>query len=249
MDILADLHTHTNFSLHAYGTVDENAKTAKQNGMEYVAITDHYYQFSDRFMQINEFSRMSELSKVKPENGATIIAGGEFNIAHKLLSTIDTDRIYKNIKWRPVGLHSWFIDLNLTPITVIPSLFANTIVSNEYVTPTTFAHIERGLRSTVGGKEDDGAISALRHIVQIAIEKDIYLELNEESFKNPDNVMLLKWWVPYAVKNGAKFSLGTDAHSRENVGVFTNVKQFIEDINIPADKILNYDRCKLQELV
>ena len=39
-DILADLHTHTLFSKHAYSTVEENIEAARNKGLSYIAITD-----------------------------------------------------------------------------------------------------------------------------------------------------------------------------------------------------------------
>ena len=42
-DILADMHTHTLFSKHAYSTVKENIEVAKKRGLKYLAITDHYF--------------------------------------------------------------------------------------------------------------------------------------------------------------------------------------------------------------
>ena len=37
----ADLHTHTVASVHAYGTIMENAKAAKEKGLKVIAMTDH----------------------------------------------------------------------------------------------------------------------------------------------------------------------------------------------------------------
>ena len=41
-EIKTDTHTHTIFSGHAYSTVEENVRAAKEQGMEAVAITDHF---------------------------------------------------------------------------------------------------------------------------------------------------------------------------------------------------------------
>ena len=247
--ILADLHTHTMFSLHAFGTVDENAKSAKQNGMEFVGITDHYYQLGEPLLRKNEVCRMCDLRYVKPENGATIIGGGEFNIAHKLADDIDTERLYRDLHWRLIGLHNWFINPKETDITMVPTLFGQSISLSQYVTPTAFAHIERSLREFKGSEDDDKVYSALKEIVQIAISNDIFLELNEQSFKyGGENIAFLKYWAGYAKINGAKFCLGTDSHSRDNVGVFTNVEQFIADNGLDKSYILNYDRAALANL-
>ena len=41
MKILADTHTHTIASGHAYSTVDENARWAAEQGLRLLALTDH----------------------------------------------------------------------------------------------------------------------------------------------------------------------------------------------------------------
>lgn len=41
LQFIADLHTHTIASGHAYSTVTENAHAAAQRGLKVLAITDH----------------------------------------------------------------------------------------------------------------------------------------------------------------------------------------------------------------
>ena len=41
MRLLADLHTHTLASGHAYSTLTENAQAARMKGLELIAVTDH----------------------------------------------------------------------------------------------------------------------------------------------------------------------------------------------------------------
>ena len=41
MRLLADLHTHTIASGHAYSTLTENVRAAAMAGLELIAITDH----------------------------------------------------------------------------------------------------------------------------------------------------------------------------------------------------------------
>ena len=41
MKIIADTHTHTLMSTHAYSTIIENIAEAKKKGLKFIAITDH----------------------------------------------------------------------------------------------------------------------------------------------------------------------------------------------------------------
>ena len=38
---VVDIHTHSVISQHAYSTIDENARAAKQKGLKLIAMTDH----------------------------------------------------------------------------------------------------------------------------------------------------------------------------------------------------------------
>ncbi|MDP2234058.1 MAG: PHP domain-containing protein, partial [Actinomycetota bacterium] len=41
MRLRADLHTHTIASGHAYSTLTENVRAAREGGLELIAVTDH----------------------------------------------------------------------------------------------------------------------------------------------------------------------------------------------------------------
>ena len=43
--IKTDTHTHTLASGHAYSTIEENLRAAKEQGLELVGITDHFSSF------------------------------------------------------------------------------------------------------------------------------------------------------------------------------------------------------------
>lgn len=47
MKLIADLHTHTIASDHAYSTVTENTAQAEKTGLKFMAVTDHGPQMED----------------------------------------------------------------------------------------------------------------------------------------------------------------------------------------------------------
>ena len=90
--------------------------------------------------------------------------------------------------------------------------------------------------------------AVLYKIVDLAIDRGIYLELNENSIRRGlynGNIDRMKQWVSYAVRRGAWFCLGTDAHYAEAVGDFTNIIELVNDMGIEKSRILN---CNEQEL-
>ena len=48
MDFELDVHTHTLASGHAYGTITEMARAAKDLGLKLLGITDHAHNMPDR---------------------------------------------------------------------------------------------------------------------------------------------------------------------------------------------------------
>lgn len=77
MQIVADLHTHTIASTHAYSTVREMAQGAKAHRLIALAVTDHGPAMDDAPHEWH-FSNLSILPREM--EGVTVIRGIEFNI-------------------------------------------------------------------------------------------------------------------------------------------------------------------------
>ena len=77
MSIIADLHTHTLVSEHAYSTVDEMVNSAKEKGFLALAITDHGPNSSDGAKPVH-FKAMHNLPDYI--NGVRLLRGCEANI-------------------------------------------------------------------------------------------------------------------------------------------------------------------------
>ena len=77
MQIIADLHTHTNVSTHAYSSLMEMARGAKNAGMIALGITNHGPSMPDGAHEWH-FSNLNIVPRVL--EGVTIIRGIEFNI-------------------------------------------------------------------------------------------------------------------------------------------------------------------------
>lgn len=77
MQIIADLHTHTCVSDHAFSTLREMAEGAKQAGLCAIAITDHGPMMEDGAHPWH-FSNLSIVPR--SIHGVTILRGAELNI-------------------------------------------------------------------------------------------------------------------------------------------------------------------------
>lgn len=246
-DILADLHTHTIFSKHAYSTVKENIEEAKKQNLKYIAITDHYYHDGIEIEQKNETCRIQYLEKSvnSYEKNIRVVGSAEFNLHQDIHSW---DKLQK-LNWRPIGLHTWFMDI---PNSNLEDIFrAFKIASDKH---NAFVHIERELHKVDGGKYGDKLTTDvklfLEAICHLAKEKDIFLEVNESSLITNDGgaAVRLKYWLNFAKDNGNKIYLGSDAHYCLEVGKFDTALKLLNEINYPKELILNCNEELLNEL-
>ena len=77
MKILADTHTHTIASGHAYSTADENARQAAEQGLRLLALTDH----APAMQNTTCHAYFANLHVIPEElRGVRILRGVELNI-------------------------------------------------------------------------------------------------------------------------------------------------------------------------
>lgn len=252
-DIIADMHTHTTFSGHAYSSIKENIEIAKKRGRKYLAITDHFYGDGTEIAKKNEVCRIQYMEERinKLEKDITIIGSAEFNINQEIQYW---DKL-KKMKWRPIGFHSWFIDIPNTTLDDLYNKFIDSIDKHNC-----FVHIERELHKVEQGKYKESYYDKnllpsdikywLEAICIEAKKRDIFLEVNESSIITNDgnSAKRLKYWLKFAKQNGNKISLGSDAHYYLEVGKFTNVLKYLNEVDYPKDLILNCNEEMLKNL-
>lgn len=241
---MADMHTHTIFSLHAYSTVTENIQSAQKKGLKFLAITDHFYQDGTEINQKNEVLRLKYLERAVNCHfeGIFVFSGAEFNIGQKILYW---ERL-KNLTWRPIGLHSWIIDRKILTLEKLLRFFEDSTEKHN-----AFVHIERELDKIDGGRHganlDDEVKNFLASMVKLAKEKDIFLEVNEASLSRngEGDRARLKYWLSLARDNENKIYLGSDAHFAECIGNFEDSLALLNELDYPKNLILN---CNLNQL-
>lgn len=247
-DIIADLHTHTIFSLHAYSTVEENMNYAIKRGMKYLAITDHYLHHGDDISKNNEHYRIKFLEN--NVNGCCseikVIRSAEFNF----LQDYGYRSTLSFLKWRPIGLHSSFAP-QLSEMN-FDQLYDSFVEASDWY--TAFNHIERELDELSPGRfkgdMPEEAKSFLEKVVLLAKEKNIFLEINEHSMeKDRPYSKIIDYWMNIAAQNGNRFYLGTDSHFCRNVGLFEKSIELANRFGIGKERILNCNEDELSALV
>ena len=239
-DIIADLHTHTIFSKHAYSTIQENIAAAQRMNLKYLAITDHIYNDGTPLDIKNEGTRCRHLEKevncCREEGQPYVIGGGEFNIAQKL----DHWDKFQKLRWRPIGLHSFKFDIPQLSLSGLYQEFEKAAERHN-----AFAHIERELHKIDNHRHedsiDDEVKSFFKAMVNLAKCKGVFLELNETSIRNNDdnNANKIKYWLPLAKEKSCRIYLASDAHYSSRVGKFPLSINLLNEIDYPRELILN----------
>lgn len=222
MHIIADLHTHTVSSGHAYSTIMENARAAAEKGLELLAMTDHGPAMPGA-PHAYHFGNLKAL----PDKifGVRILKGIEANVTDRN-GTLDMDETrLASLEIVLAGLH--------TLCAPYGSAEENTaMMINAMKNPWVDGIVHPGNPEYPIDEEA---------VVQAAVKYDVAMELNNSSLTvsrrgsrpHCDNIARL------VKQYGAKVMLGTDSHFAGSVGNFSSAVELIDSHGIPAGQILN----------
>ncbi|KYH41067.1 MAG: hypothetical protein AYL32_007430 [Candidatus Bathyarchaeota archaeon B26-2] len=239
-----DLHIHTRHS-DGRNMVRDVVRHAEANGVEAIAITDHYHMIgyertANYIFEIRESSE--EASSTRVLVGLEVHPSG--NAIPQLL-----DHVKKNL------------DIILfDPVDADPSLLS--VLDRESL----FEHFARVYREASTVPWIDviahpfclGRFSGVKHFSDIEdwlIEEFIEASVNGEKYIEVMNEMI--WWFPNspvrrftkeyiefvkrAVKMGAKFSIGSDAHCSQGVGNIMWSRMVLERAGAGAENVINIE--------
>ena len=103
MKFVADMHTHTLASDHAYSTISENAASAAKAGLSYLGMTDHCINMEDS-PHIWHFCNMGVIPHFL--SGVRIIKGVEADLTGYNGELDINDDIYYNVEWINASMHN-----------------------------------------------------------------------------------------------------------------------------------------------
>ncbi|HJV36286.1 phosphatase [Geomonas sp.] len=229
MKIIADLHTHTIASGHAYSTINELASAASQLGLKAIATTDHgpalpggphrYHFCAMRFIP-------------RYIGGVRIFRGVEANILDAK-GTLDLEQeLLEQLEFVMAGFHENCgycgkdVDGNTE---ILLKVMANPRVKciSHPGNPIFPIHYET--------------------IVKAAVDTGTALEINNSSLSlsrigsigNCTEVARL------CAKHGAPIMLGSDAHIAQGVGVFDDALRLVTEAGISEEQVMNADYPRL----
>lgn len=225
--IVADLHTHTNVSHHAYSSLEEMVNAAKIAGLDAIAITNHAPFILDGANQWH-FSNMNIIPR--KINGVRVIRGIEMNIMPPNGSLDPIDAIHlKHIDYVIASFHEpCFKPADKeTHTQALENVLKNPIVN-------TLGHL--------GNQRYD---FDHERIISQCNKYGKIIEINNDSFgkrKGSDEncVKIAKM----CIKHKVPIVITTDSHISFMVGKAQTAINMLENINFPEELIINanFDR-------
>ena len=218
---IADFHTHSLFSPHAYSTITENARAGAQNGMILVACTDHAEATPDTGHHWH-FTNMKILPKYI--EGVRFLRGMEANIMDF------TGRIDASPQLRGM------MDI------VIASMHAGTMPEG------TVEQITQALTVVAADPDVDiiGHCGTPRYafdyetVIPLFGQYGKVVEINEGTFRvRQASVDNCKRIARLCKQHGVRVAVTSDAHFHEQVGVFDQAVALLEEVEFPPELIVN----------
>ncbi|MGL5315563.1 MAG: PHP domain-containing protein [Peptostreptococcaceae bacterium] len=234
MQILADYHTHTQYS-HGKGTIEDNVKEAISKGIKTIGISDHGYKHMTYGIKVKDIYKMREEIdnlKLKYKN-IDILLGIECNILDDN-GNIDVDeKILKVVDYVMAGYHFGSIPTSIRgALNHCDNYIFKSKKSKAYNTRAIINAMKKNDIFIITHPGDKGDVD-IRAIAKVAKETDTRLEINSShGFLNVKQLEEIK-----LIKN--KFIIGSDAHISENVGNFELAMKIIREANLDLSLVEN----------
>ena len=224
MRAIADTHTHTLASGHAFGTILENAAAAKAKGLRFLCVTDHTAGIPDAPQALY----FRGLYKMLPEevDGVYLLSGCEVNVLDETGALDLSQDTLKGLNWVIASMHT-LCTKNMT-VAECTQAWLN-VAKNTDV-------------DVMGHLGDERfAFDHERVIVECAKYNKI-VEINAHSNKaRPGSAENCRDIARLCAKHRVPVVISTDAHFPTAVGVLDNSIALLESIDFPEELVLNID--------
>ena len=240
-----DLHTHTKY-LDGKGSVCDMVFAAEALGLSYIAITDHYREKNN--LWVDKVSE--EIEKIRNKFSVKILKGAEGTILNKQGEISVNKKVRDKLNLLLVDMAGETAGItkeidNLSKEEIIENITTAYIKAAENPLVDIIAHpFNIGHRFDVVIEPKEYPLSNLTRIAEVFAKKNTYFEIMNNIW----------WWFPkihpkeftkqylHLVKvfarAGVKFSLGSDAHSIGGVGNLVWSRYFIKEANL-ENRLIN----------
>ena len=227
MKIVADIHTHTIASGHAYSTVKENIDHALSVGLEYLGISDHTPGMPNTTSE-GHFYNLRVLHDTV--GGLRVLKGAEANI-------VDS-------KGR--------IDLPGDVVSILDYVIASLhdlVIENMGITANTQAVIQAMKHPCVrviGHPDDSRYPLDYKALTMAAKATNVALELNNSSLSS-NSSRIGAWDNARRMLEQCKLTrtsiiVGSDSHIWYDVGEFSSALSLLKQCNFPPELVINSNK-------
>jgi len=232
MNIVADLHTHTISSGHAYSTIMENIGYAKERNLQYLGMSDHAPALDDAPKE----TYFRNLKVVHSDWGnLTLLRGAELNILNEYGDVDLSDETLSQLDYTIASLHYPVFPRNKLSCCTDAAI---AVMSN----PSVFI---------IGHPDDDLMPLDYEALIQAAKYHHVALEVNNSSLSpgsfrqgaagNYHRLLALarKLEVPIIVSS--------DSHICYDIGNVARALALLEEIGFPEELVVNSTAIRFAE--
>ena len=228
-NIIADIHTHTIASGHAYGTIREMAQAAASMKLKILGLTEHAPGIpgtTDPFYYMNLEVIPGELY------GVRILHGCEINVLNDGTLSLE-ERFIKKLDYAIVGIHS----------------LCYQDAGKEQNTEHVISCMKHPKVKLVSHPDDDHIPFDYERLVKGALDTNTALEVNNSSLVKKDrrlncyeNYRTMLGWCR---KLKVPVIVSSDAHDPSWVGRVDLAMALLDEIDFPQSLVLNLDAERL----
>ena len=257
---MIDSHTHTHYSKHASGTVDEVVRAAIARGVRTLTITDHAPFPVDQgnrllrselrryFDEVHEaMQRHAEQIKVLAGLESDYLPGYEACLA-EILGEVAPDFVIGSIHYVFIGqrkVNVWDLQDMRDPA-VLQAYFDSVSGLLRSGLFDALGHVDTVMRAGVG---EEAFMQWFSPLVPLMIEHNVAYEINasgaKKSMLNAKGIEVSGGWsypckplVAELERVGAAFTVGSDAHRPEDVG--TGLVEVLDGLGDACPKRLSW---------
>lgn len=222
--ILADMHTHTIASGHAFATVTEMCKSAADKELQLYGITEHTSGIPGTCADIY-FNNISVIPR--DMFGLDLMIGAEINI-RDYNGTLDlSENLIKKLDFVIAGIHHHCythgnIDENTSAVIGA--------ITNPYV--------------NIISHPDDGRCPLdYEAVIKCAMENHVLLEINNNALRDSTRLNVAEnqqTIIKLCKKYNYPFIMGSDAHFTTDIANYDRCVPIVEALDVPDELIMNY---------